>query len=122
MKAKAISHIAVCVRDLDKSLAFYRDILGMTVNFDAIQDTRGGSRTQTYKHQRETRRVAHCEKRLTPLSGPLFLPLHLLVKKGWTFILGTIESCIGICLLIQLTWNSEKAESTDTKDMQSERT
>ena len=59
MKAKAISHIAVCVRDLDKSLVFYRDILGMTVNFDAIQDTRGGSRTQTYKHQRETRRVAH---------------------------------------------------------------
>ena len=59
MKAKAISHIAVCVRDLDKSLAFYRDILGMTVTFDAIQDTRGGSRTQTYKHQRETRRVAH---------------------------------------------------------------
>ena len=59
MKAKAISHIAVCVRDLDRSLAFYRDILGMTVTLDAIQDTRGGSRTQTYKHQRETRRVAH---------------------------------------------------------------
>ena len=59
MKAKAISHIAVCVRDLDKSLAFYRDILGMTVTLDTIQNTRGGSRTQTYKHQRETRRVAH---------------------------------------------------------------
>ena len=59
MKAKAISHIAVCVRDLDRSLAFYRDILGMTVTLDAVQDTSGGSRTQTYKHQRETRRVAH---------------------------------------------------------------
>ena len=59
MKAKSISHIAVCVRDLDRSLAFYRDILGMTVTLDAIQDTRGGSRTQTYKHQRDTRRVAH---------------------------------------------------------------
>ena len=59
MKAKAISHIAVCVRDLDKSLAFYRDILGMNVTFDAIQDTRGGSRAQTYKHHRDTRRVAH---------------------------------------------------------------
>ena len=59
MRAKAISHIAVCVRDLDRSLAFYRDILGMTVTLDAVQDTRGGSRTQTYKHQRETRRVAH---------------------------------------------------------------
>ena len=59
MKATAISHIAVCVRDLDESLAFYRDALGMKVTFDAIQDTRGGSRTQTYKHHRDTRRVAH---------------------------------------------------------------
>ena len=59
MKARAISHIAVCVRDLDKSLVFYRDILGMTVAMDAIQDTRGGSRTQTYKHERDTRRVVH---------------------------------------------------------------
>ena len=59
MKAKSISHIAVCVRDLDRSLTFYRDILGMIVTLDAIQDTKGGSRTQTYKHQRDTRRVAH---------------------------------------------------------------
>ena len=59
MQAKAISHIAVCVRDLDVSLTFYRDTLGMTVTLDTIQDTRGGSRTQTYKHQRDTRRVAH---------------------------------------------------------------
>ena len=59
MKATAISHIAVCVRDLDESLAFYRDTLGMKVTFDAIQDTSGGSRTQTYKHHRKTRRVAH---------------------------------------------------------------
>ena len=59
MKARSVSHIAVCVRDLDKSLVFYRDILGMTVMMDAVQDTRGGSRTQTYKHVRDTRRVVH---------------------------------------------------------------
>ena len=59
MKAKAISHIAVCVRDLDKSLVFYRDILGMTVSMDAIQDTSTGSRAYTYKHHRDTRRVVH---------------------------------------------------------------
>jgi len=35
MKAKAISHIAVCVRNLDRSLEFYRDILDMTVTMDA---------------------------------------------------------------------------------------
>jgi catechol 2,3-dioxygenase-like lactoylglutathione lyase family enzyme len=59
MKAKAISHIAVCVRDLDRSLVFYRDILGMTVSLDAIQDTSTGSRAYTYKHHRDTRRVVH---------------------------------------------------------------
>ena len=59
MKAKGISHIAVCVRDLDKSLVFYRDILGMTVFMDAIQDTSTGSRAYTYKHHRDTRRVVH---------------------------------------------------------------
>jgi catechol 2,3-dioxygenase-like lactoylglutathione lyase family enzyme len=59
MKAKSISHIAVCVRDLDKSLVFYRDILGMTLSLDAVQDTSTGSRAHTYKHQRDTRRVVH---------------------------------------------------------------
>ena len=29
MDATGVSHIAICVRDLDKSLAFYRGILGM---------------------------------------------------------------------------------------------
>ncbi|HCP23518.1 MAG: VOC family protein [SAR202 cluster bacterium] len=59
MKARSISHIAVCVRDLDKSLGFYRDILGMTVSMDAIQDTSTGSRAYTYKHRRANRRVVH---------------------------------------------------------------
>ena len=31
LKAKGVSHIAVCVADLEKSLEFYRDILGLTV-------------------------------------------------------------------------------------------
>ena len=57
MKAKGISHIAICVRDLDKSLVFYRDILGMTVSLDVIQDTSTGSRAYTYKHHRDTPRV-----------------------------------------------------------------
>ena len=29
--ATGVSHIAVCVREMDKSLTFYRDILGMKV-------------------------------------------------------------------------------------------
>ncbi|MGH8067642.1 MAG: VOC family protein [Candidatus Entotheonellia bacterium] len=31
MEASAISHIAICTRDMEKSLAFYRDILGLKV-------------------------------------------------------------------------------------------
>ena len=31
MNVKTVSHIAICVQDLEKSLEFYRDILGMTV-------------------------------------------------------------------------------------------
>jgi hypothetical protein len=38
MEATAISHIAICTRDMEKSLAFYRDILGMQVLADAMTD------------------------------------------------------------------------------------
>ena len=37
MDATGVSHIAICVSDLDRSLAFYRDILGMKVTADRIQ-------------------------------------------------------------------------------------
>jgi catechol 2,3-dioxygenase-like lactoylglutathione lyase family enzyme len=36
MDASAISHIAICTRHMEKSLAFYRDILGMKVLFDGL--------------------------------------------------------------------------------------
>ena len=32
--ATGVSHIAICVADIDRSLGFYRDILGMTVGLD----------------------------------------------------------------------------------------
>ena len=59
MDATGVSHIAVCVRDLDKSLAFYRDILGMRVTFDEVQDTTTGGLPHIYKHPRQTRRTVH---------------------------------------------------------------
>ena len=31
MEATCVTHIGICVRNMDKSLAFYRDILGMKV-------------------------------------------------------------------------------------------
>jgi len=59
MEATGVSHIAVCIRDMDKSLAFYRDILGMKVTKDEIEDTSTGGLTHTYKHHRNTRRTVH---------------------------------------------------------------
>jgi len=59
MDATGISHIAVCVRDLDKSLAFYRDILGMEVVFDQVQDTTTGGLPHVYQHARQKRRTVH---------------------------------------------------------------
>ena len=32
-----VSHVAIGVRDMDKSLKFYRDVLGLEVRFDASQ-------------------------------------------------------------------------------------
>ena len=58
MQASGVSHIAVCVRDLDKSLEFYRDILGMTVTVDRVQDTSTGGLPHVYAHDRSTRRQA----------------------------------------------------------------
>ena len=56
MEASVISHIAICVADFDKSLEFYRDILGMEVLADRMQDTTTGGLPHVYKHQRNTRR------------------------------------------------------------------
>ena len=56
MEASAISHIAICTRDMEKSLAFYRDILGMKVLFDGPTDPTEGGRTHNYQQVRNSRR------------------------------------------------------------------
>lgn len=61
MQASSVSHIAICVRDMDKSLAFYRDILGMKVTLDQVQDTTRGGLPHVYKHRRKTRRTVHVQ-------------------------------------------------------------
>ena len=43
IQASTMSHVALCVRHLERSLQFYRDILGFQVTKDEVQDTsRGG--------------------------------------------------------------------------------
>ncbi len=56
MEASAISHIAICTRDMEKSLAFYRDMLGMKVLFDGFTDPTEGGRLHNYQQARQSRR------------------------------------------------------------------
>ena len=56
MNATGVSHIAICVRDLDESLKFYCGALGMSIVSDVIQDTTTGGLPHVYAHRRATRR------------------------------------------------------------------
>jgi catechol 2,3-dioxygenase-like lactoylglutathione lyase family enzyme len=58
MVTKGVSHIAVGVRNMDKSLAFYRDQLGFQVVRDEVQKTKGTVLPAVYKDSHEERRVA----------------------------------------------------------------
>jgi len=42
MKVRAISHIAIGVRNMERSLHFYRDLLGLRVTLDDPQENPGG--------------------------------------------------------------------------------
>jgi catechol 2,3-dioxygenase-like lactoylglutathione lyase family enzyme len=56
MPALGMSHVAFCVRDIEQSLAFYRDALGFRVRNDRLQETTTGGLPHVYKHRRATRR------------------------------------------------------------------
>ena len=47
---------AFCVRDMDKSLAFYQEVLGFQVLTDRRQETTADGLPYAYKHRRATRR------------------------------------------------------------------
>ncbi len=62
MRAKGVSHIAVCVADLDRSLHFYRDLLGLMVRLHTTQDMArrpGAESAEMYRMPRESRTVAN---------------------------------------------------------------
>ena len=62
MKARGVSHIAVCVADLDRSLHFYRDLLGLTVRLHTTQEMArrpGAESAEMYHRPREFRTVAN---------------------------------------------------------------
>jgi len=62
LKAKGVSHIAVCVADLEKSLEFYRDKLGMTVKMHTTQEMArrpGAESAEMYERPRKSRTMAN---------------------------------------------------------------
>jgi len=43
MSVRALSHVAVGVRDMDRSLAFYRDVVGLAVTSDRVEEFAQGA-------------------------------------------------------------------------------
>ncbi|MEK7873630.1 MAG: VOC family protein [Chloroflexota bacterium] len=58
-RVTSVSHVAICSRDLERSLAFYRDMLGFRVIFDQVQDTTEGGLPYVYKNRHARRRTVH---------------------------------------------------------------
>lgn len=56
---RGVSHVAVGVRDMDKLLDFYRDLLGLRVVMDEVQDIGDIPAMREGSTQRPTRRVVH---------------------------------------------------------------
>ena len=46
MAVRNLSHVAAGVRDMDRSLPFYRDVIGLAVHFDGIEDFGGDPPTR----------------------------------------------------------------------------
>jgi len=55
---KAVSHIAVGVRDMERSLRFYRDLLGLRVTTDAMENI-GGLKTLFTDDKKGKRRAVY---------------------------------------------------------------
>lgn len=51
MGVLGISHVAVGVSDMDRSLTFYRDIIGLRVTLDAVEQAFGGGDPNAYRRR-----------------------------------------------------------------------
>ncbi|MBI2322648.1 MAG: VOC family protein [Chloroflexi bacterium] len=74
------SHVAMCVSDLDRSLAFYRDLLGLRVIKDELQDTsrasRGDGLPYLYRADRRRRRIVYLRVGAASRSAVLVITDH----------------------------------------------
>ena len=76
MPISAMSHVAICVRDLDRSLRFYRDVLGLRVEKDEVQETRTGGLPHLYCDRHARRRVVHLRYGTGPTAPFLVITEH----------------------------------------------
>ena len=76
MHVSQMSHVAICVRSLDRSLRFYRDLLGFRVEKDELQDTRSGGLPYLYRDRHAQRRVVHLRYGEGPTAPFLVLTEH----------------------------------------------
>jgi len=67
-----VSHVAIGVRDMEKSLKFYRDLLGLEVRSDKTQPI-GGMPSLYAKPEKGTRRAIQLHYGSGPTSGFLVL-------------------------------------------------
>ncbi|MBV1879829.1 MAG: VOC family protein [Pseudomonadales bacterium] len=76
MKTNGVSHIALGVRNMDLSLAFYSDLLGFEVVRDEIQQTKGSVLPALYKDAHDQRRVVTLYWKKGPNESFLVLSEH----------------------------------------------
>jgi lactoylglutathione lyase len=72
MAMNGVSHVAIGVRDMERSLRFYRDLLGLEVRYDGVQPI--GNMPSLYASpDKEKRRAVHLHYGSGPTSGFLVL-------------------------------------------------
>jgi catechol 2,3-dioxygenase-like lactoylglutathione lyase family enzyme len=72
---RAVSHIAIGVSDMDRSLRFYRDLLGLKVCLDTMENI-GGLKTLFANPQKGKRRAVYLRFDEGPHSSFLVLSQH----------------------------------------------
>lgn len=72
---RAVSHIAIGVRDMERSLRFYRDLLGLKVTLDTMENI-GGLKTLFANPQKGKRRAVYMRFEDGPHASFLVLSQH----------------------------------------------
>lgn len=72
-----MSHLGICVRSLDKSLAFYRDLVGMKVVREEKQAVDGAGWEHVYRTKRKGRHIVFLRYNDDPASPILVVTEHV---------------------------------------------